>query len=175
MVPQIASNSYCFCYRQWTSFPLWIWTFLFHLLWMVWSYLWPFFCLSSDHFFFFCKEFIVNHWYPWKIWVTQFYQSVIFLAYNIAHNWHSEMFTKLCSSIIYIYVLKTVYLAALGLSCGTWDLQSDAACRAFSCGVWGLVPWPRTQPGPPALGVWNLSHWPTREVPKLFYILKYIF
>ena len=126
-------------------------------------------------FFFFCKEFIVNHWYPWKIWVTQFYQSVIFLAYNIAHNLHSEMFTKLRSSIIYICFKKHVYLAALGLGCGTWDLQSDAACRTFSCGVWGLVPWPRTQPAPPALGVWNLSHWTTREVPKLFYILKYIF
>ena len=35
--------------------------------------------------------------------------------------------------------------------------------------IWGmrdLVPWPGTEPWPPALGVWSLSHWITREVPK---------
>ena len=25
--------------------------------------------------------------------------------------------------------------------------------------MWDLVPWPGTEPGPPALGAWNLSHW----------------
>ena len=29
-----------------------------------------------------------------------------------------------------------------------------------------LVPWPRIEPGPPALGAWSLSHWTTREVPN---------
>ena len=36
----------------------------------------------------------------------------------------------------------------------------------FSCGIWGLIPWPRIKLGPPALGVWSLSHWTTREVPR---------
>ena len=37
------------------------------------------------------------------------------------------------------------------------------AHEIFSCGIWDLVPWPGTEPGPPALGVRSLSHW-TREV-----------
>ena len=36
--------------------------------------------------------------------------------------------------------------------------------------MWHLVPWPGTEPTPPALGVQSLSHWNTREVP-LFWIL----
>ena len=47
-----------------------------------------------------------------------------------------------------IYILF-IYLAALGLSCGMWD----------------LVPWPGVEPRPPALGVWSLSHWTTRGSP----------
>ena len=35
--------------------------------------------------------------------------------------------------------------------------------------MWDLVPWPRIQPGPPALGVWNLSHQTTSEVPGGFF------
>ena len=34
--------------------------------------------------------------------------------------------------------------------------------------MWGLVPWPGSDLGPPALGVWNLSHWATREVLSVF-------
>ena len=30
-----------------------------------------------------------------------------------------------------------------------------------------LVPQPRVEPGPPALGVWSLSHWTTGEVPEI--------
>ena len=44
-----------------------------------------------------------------------------------------------------------IYLAALGLSCGMWD----------------LVPWPGIEPGPHALGAQSLTHWTTREVPRL--------
>ena len=40
-----------------------------------------------------------------------------------------------------------------------------AACRLFSCNIWDLVPWPRIEPGPPALGAQSLSHWTTTEVP----------
>ena len=56
------------------------------------------------------------------------------------------------------------FTVAFGIfSCGMWTL---------SCIMWGLVPWPRTEPGPLALGAWSLSHWTTREVPEprlLFY------
>ena len=39
------------------------------------------------------------------------------------------------------------------------------------CGMWDLVPWPRIEPGPPALGVWSLRHRTTREVPwSVFWI-----
>ena len=31
--------------------------------------------------------------------------------------------------------------------------------------MWNLVPWPGTEPGPPALGAETLSHWTTRQVP----------
>ena len=47
-----------------------------------------------------------------------------------------------------------IYLAAAGLSCGTWD----------------LVPWPRIELRPPALGAQNLSHWITRETPKVIVV-----
>ena len=40
-------------------------------------------------------------------------------------------------------------MAALGLSCDSWD----------------LVPRPGIEPRPPVLGVWRLSHWTSRKVP----------
>ena len=43
---------------------------------------------------------------------------------------------------------KFIYLAALGLRCGMWD----------------LVSWPGLEPGPPALGAWCLNRWTTMEV-----------
>ena len=55
-------------------------------------------------------------------------------------------------------------MATLGLSCSTWDLHCGIGI--FSCSMRDLVPWPGTEPGPPALGAWSLSHWTTREVPK---------
>ena len=42
-----------------------------------------------------------------------------------------------------------------------------AALRIFSCGMWGLVPQPGIEHGPPDLGAWSLNHLPTREVPIL--------
>ena len=41
-----------------------------------------------------------------------------------------------------------------------------AACRIFSCGMWGPVPCPEIEPRPPALGAWSLSNRTTREVPS---------
>ena len=79
--------------------------------------------------------------------MTQFYQSVIFLAYNIAHDWHSEMFTELYSSILYTHTHTHthtyicfkiyVYLAALGLSCAheIFNLMQRAGSIVAACGI----------------------------------------
>ena len=40
------------------------------------------------------------------------------------------------------------------------------AASGLSCGMQNLVPRPRIERGPPALGVWSLSHWTTREAPR---------
>ena len=61
-----------------------------------------------------------------------------------------------------------IYLAVPSLSCGTQDLFLffNAVCGIFSCGMWDLVPQPRIEPRPPALGLWRLSHWTTRKIPE---------
>ena len=43
----------------------------------------------------------------------------------------------------FLYIYFLIYLAASGLV---------EACRAFSCGMWDLVPKPGIEPTPPALG-----------------------
>ena len=40
-----------------------------------------------------------------------------------------------------------------------------AVGRIFSCSMWDPVPWPETEPRPPASGAQSLSLWTTREVP----------
>ena len=58
-----------------------------------------------------------------------------------------DYFFKSFSKFFFFKVF--IYLAALGLSCGTWD----------------LVPWAGIKPQPPALGARSLTHWTPREVP----------
>ena len=72
--------------------------------------------------------------------------------------------------IPYSFLCVFIYLAALGLSCSMWDLFS-CGMRTLSWGMWDLVPWPRLEPGPPALGAQSLSHWTTREVLSLFILV----
>ena len=59
-----------------------------------------------------------------------------------------------------------IYLAALGLSCGTWDLFSSGMwILEVVCGTWDLIPWAGLEPGPPLkLEAQSLHHWTTREV-----------
>ena len=64
-----------------------------------------------------------------------------------------------------------IYLTALGLCCGLWDLFS-CGTQTLSWGLWDLVPWPGLEPGPPTLGAQNLSQWTTREVPSLFILMR---
>ena len=54
-------------------------------------------------------------------------------------------------------LLKNIYLAASGLSCGPQDL---------SFGVWDLAPQSGIEPRSPALGTQSLNHWTNREVPN---------
>jgi len=54
----------------------------------------------------------------------------------------------------------------LGFDCGMWSLFFFFFFYSFS--MWGLVPWPGSDLGPPALGVQSLSHWATREVLSVF-------
>ena len=37
----------------------------------------------------------------------------------------------------------------------------------LACHMWDLGPWPRIEPGPPALGAQSPSHWTTREVLRI--------
>ena len=55
--------------------------------------------------------------------------------------------------LIMIFWFLFIYLAALGLSCLTWQVESSSLTR--------------DRTGSPALGTRSLSHWTTREVPGL--------
>ena len=55
-----------------------------------------------------------------------------------------------------------IYLAVPGPSCGMQNL---------GCNMWDLVPWPRIEPRPSAVGGQNLNHWTTREVPCFLILL----
>ena len=60
-----------------------------------------------------------------------------------------------------------IYLAALSLCCGIWDLQSSlqhVGSLVEACGIEFLQP--GFEPRSSALGAWSLSHWTTRKVPN---------
>ena len=70
----------------------------------------------------------------------------------------------------YILFYLFVSLAALGLSCGTWNLfffffklrhmrSLTSSMWTLSFGLWDLVPWSGIEPGPPALRAQTLRHW----------------
>ena len=56
------------------------------------------------------------------------------------------------------YLFLVIYLGMSALSCGTWD----------------LVPRPRIEPRPPALGEQSLRHWTTRKVPLNRVLMQYL-
>ena len=49
-----------------------------------------------------------------------------------------------------------------------WKVYIYLCALSLSCGMWDLVPWQGIQPRPPALGAQSFSHWTTREVPSAF-------
>ena len=59
---------------------------------------------------------------------------------------------------LFIWLWQVLDATYRGLQSSFFGMQ------ALSCGMWDLVPWPESQPRPPALGAWSLSHWTTREV-----------
>ena len=63
------------------------------------------------------------------------------------------------------YFLKIfIYLAALGLSCGMWDLDLHCHMQIPTWSIWDLVLQPGIEPRSPALGAQHFSHWTTRVV-----------
>ena len=57
----------------------------------------------------------------------------------------------------------------------TWlQWVSVVAYGIFSCCTWDLVPWPRIEPGRPALGAQSISRWTTREILSFFLKGKWI-
>ena len=52
-----------------------------------------------------------------------------------------------------------------------WGIFS-CGIQTLSCGMWDLVPRPRIEPGPPALGVQSLNHWATREVHRSGFLME---
>ena len=91
---------------------------------------------------------------------------------SLFHQKHSSMRARTWS-VVFVF---SIFLAALGLSCGMQDLWSSShhtgsfgySLRTLSCGMWDLVSWPGIKPRPPALGAWSLSHWTTRKAPCAF-------
>ena len=75
-----------------------------------------------------------------------------------------KLYVPTHSSLTFLFF----FLAAPGLNCSMWDLQSSLQHTGFfSCSMWDLFPWPGLEPGPPALWVQSLSHWTTKGSPKL--------
>ena len=101
-------------------------------------------CDTSEQGSDFVLIFLKSYWYDsLLLQIIQIvnYPDSSFLLFCVPH--------PLFSPQIYLFV----YLSALDLSCSMWD----------------LVPWPGTEPGPPALGAQSLSHWTTRKVPHTLF------
>ena len=92
------------------------------------------------------------HWLIFKILIVILWDR---------HYYHSQ----------FLFIYLFIYLAALGLSCGTLDL----CCHVWdlSGGMRYLVPWPGIEPGPPSLGAQSHNHWTTRDVSHIIPILLF--
>ena len=64
------------------------------------------------------------------------------------------------------FILKFIYLAVPGLSCGM---------QTLSCCMCDLVPGPGIKPRPPVLGAQSLRHWTMREIPVSFILRESFF
>ena len=53
-----------------------------------------------------------------------------------------------------------------------WVLVAICGIFNLPCSWWDLLPWPRMEPGPPALEVQSFSYWTTREVPSFMLLMS---
>jgi len=69
------------------------------------------------------------------------------------------------------FIPKEVFCFALFFSHWLWRLFKITLFYLGLCQVAHgiLVPWPRIEPMPPALGARSLNHWTTSEVPEVFF------
>ena len=82
-----------------------------------------------------------------------------------------------------VFFLILIYLAVLGLSCGTWYVWSSlwhvgclvVACTLSVATIWGSSSLTRDRTWAPCLhGAWSISHWTTREVPCLIVFIAQV-
>ena len=88
---------------------------------------------------------------------------------HTAARWQSQNRMRVFDSwwhfFLFIFLFLSIWLfQVLVAACG---MISVATGRIFSYGTWDLVPWPRIEPKPPALGAWCLNGWTTREGPTV--------
>ena len=76
--------------------------------------------------------------------------------------WFCGLCFTLCN---FLTICLCISLAAQGLGCGT---------QAHCCSLWGLVPWPGMEPGPPALRTPSLSQWTPGECLECFLLILLI-
>ena len=95
---------------------------------------------------------IVSH-LLWAHWIYGNQQYLFFLKMLI--RGYLSVCVRAHACLIFIW-LSWVLVVACELVVEACELLTGA-CKV-------LVPWPGSEPGPPAFGVLSLSHWPTREV-----------
>ena len=114
------------------------------------------------------------HPFPHPLYVVSTWLLVPFLYASRSHkNLGKVLKVITCDDKNCFNSFMVICLAALGLK--LQYLGSSVfivACRIFSCGMWDLVPWPRIEPRPPALGARSLSHWTTISLNKIFLFLN---
>ena len=76
------------------------------------------------------------------------------------------IYVKLKSLFIYLFRLRWVLAAPGGIFIAACLIAAYVGFSVAAC-MWDLVPQPRIEPGPPALGAQSLTHWTTREAPNI--------
>ena len=114
---------------------------------------------------------ISNHTSSWLLRTRWTHVCFLFRRWNESSPEMFFLFVCLFFKYLFIYP----FLAALGLSCVTWDLYLQhlgflvaAYERLVAACMWDLVPWPGIEPGPPVFGERSPTHLTTREVPEMF-------
>ena len=91
---------------------------------------------------------------PYIFWLQIL--SVIFVTNTF---WFCGFCFTLCN---FSKICLCISLAAQGLGCGT---------QAHCCSLWGLVPWPGMEPGPPALRTPSFCQWTPGKCLECFFLI----